>query len=132
MEKKQRIVLASGNAHKIREIGEMLPEFEVVGYKELGFDFEIEEAGKTFYDNALIKAQTVSEKLNLPALADDSGICVEALNGEPGIYSARYAGNHNDQANRDKLRKEFTKDGYAVLIDGKNSYDVFEGMFFAG
>ena len=103
MEKKQRIVLASGNAHKIREIGEMLPEFEVVGYKELGFDFEIEEAGKTFYDNALIKAQTVSEKLNLPALADDSGICVEALNGEPGIYSARYAGDGVDAHNNELL-----------------------------
>ncbi len=102
---KQRIVLASGNAHKIKEIGQMLPEFEVVGYKDLGFDFEIEEDGKTFYENALIKAKAVSEALNLPALADDSGICVEALNDEPGIYSARYAGDGVDQHNNELLLK---------------------------
>ncbi|MBE7083004.1 MAG: RdgB/HAM1 family non-canonical purine NTP pyrophosphatase [Clostridiales bacterium] len=105
MEKKQRLVLASGNAHKIKEIGEMLPEFEVVGYKELGFNFEIEEDGKTFYENALIKAKAVSEALNLPALADDSGICVDALNGEPGIYSARYAGDGVDEHNNELLLK---------------------------
>ena len=98
MDKKQRIVLASGNAHKIREIGEMLPEFEVVGYKELGFDQEIVEDGNTFYENALIKAKTVSEALNLPALADDSGLEVECLGGAPGVYSARYAGEPCDNA----------------------------------
>ena len=100
---KQRIVLASGNAHKIKEIGQMLPDFEVVGYKDLGFDFEIEENGTTFYENALIKAKAVSEALNLPSLADDSGICVEALNGEPGIYSARYAGDGIDAHNNELL-----------------------------
>ncbi len=105
MEKKQRIVLASGNSHKIKEISDMLPEFEVVGYKELGFDFEIEENGKTFYENALIKAKAVSDALKLPALADDSGICVEALNGEPGIYSARYAGDGVDEHNNELLLK---------------------------
>jgi XTP/dITP diphosphohydrolase len=105
MEKKQRIVLASGNLHKIKEISDMLPEFEVVGYKELGFDFEIEENGKTFYENALIKAKAVSDALKLPALADDSGICVEALNGEPGIYSARYAGDGIDEHNNELLLK---------------------------
>ncbi len=102
---KQRIVLASGNAHKIKEISDMLPEFEVVGYKDLGFDFEIEENGKTFYENALIKAKAVSDALNLPALADDSGICVDALNGEPGIYSARYAGDGVDAHNNELLLK---------------------------
>ena len=105
MSKKQRIVLASGNAHKIKEIVEMLPEFEVVGYKELGFDEEIVEDGKTFYENALIKAKTVSLALNLPALADDSGICVDALGGEPGIYSARYAGDGIDKHNNELLLK---------------------------
>ena len=100
---KQRIVLASGNKHKIREISEMLPEFEVVGYKDLGFDFEIEENGSTFYENALIKAKSVANALNLPALADDSGICVDALNGEPGIYSARYAGDGVDSHNNELL-----------------------------
>lgn len=102
---KQRIVLASGNAHKIKEIAQMLPEFEVVGYKDLGFDFEIEENGKTFYENALIKAKAVSNALNLPALADDSGICVDALGGEPGIYSARYAGDGIDEHNNQLLLK---------------------------
>ena len=97
--KKEKIVLASGNAHKIREIGQMLPEYEVVGYKDFGLDFEIEENGATFYENALIKAKTVSETLGLNALADDSGICVEALDGAPGIYSARYAGDGNDKHN---------------------------------
>lgn len=99
MSEKQRIVLASGNAHKIKEIAQMLPEYEVVGYKELGFDEEIVEDGSTFYENALIKAKTVSLALNLPALADDSGICVEALGGQPGIYSARYAGDGIDAHN---------------------------------
>lgn len=105
MSEKQRIVLASGNAHKIKEISQMLPEFEVVGYKELGFTEEIVEDGKTFYENALIKAKTVSLALNLPALADDSGICVDALGGEPGIYSARYAGDGIDKHNNELLLK---------------------------
>jgi len=102
---KPRLVLASGNAHKIKEIAEMLPEYEVVGYKELGCDFEIEENGSTFYENALIKARTVSKALNLPALADDSGICVDALDGKPGIYSARYAGDGIDKHNNELLLK---------------------------
>ena len=102
---KKRIVLASGNAHKIKEIGQMLSDYEVVGYKDLGFDFEIEEDGKTFYENALIKAKAVSTALNLPALADDSGICVDALDGQPGIYSARYAGDGIDEHNNDLLLK---------------------------
>lgn len=105
MAEKQKIVLASGNNHKIREIAQMLPEFEVVGYKQLGFNEEIIEDGNTFYENALIKAKTVSQALNLPALADDSGICVEALGGMPGIYSARYAGDGIDAHNNELLLK---------------------------
>ena len=103
--KKQRIVLASGNAHKIKEIQQMLADFEIIGYKDLGVDFEIEENGTTFYENALIKAKAVAEALNLPALADDSGICVDALNDEPGIYSARYAGDGVDEHNNQLLLK---------------------------
>jgi XTP/dITP diphosphohydrolase len=106
MEKiKEKLVIASGNKHKIKEIAKMLPEFEVLGYKDLGYDFEPEENGKTFYENALIKAKSVAETLNLPALADDSGICVDALNGEPGIYSARYAGDGDDEHNNQLLLK---------------------------
>lgn len=105
MSEKQRIVVASGNKHKIKEIAQMLPEFEVVGYKDLGFNFEIEETGETFYENALCKAKFVAEALNLPALSDDSGICATALNGEPGIYSARYAGDGDDEHNNQLLLK---------------------------
>ena len=104
MEKK-KLCLASGNKHKIKEIADMLPEYDVIGYKDLGEDFEIVEDGKTFYENALIKAKTVAEKFNIPCLADDSGICVDALNGEPGIYSARYAGDGIDEHNNELLLK---------------------------
>ncbi len=108
MTEKPKLVLASGNKHKIKEIAQMLPEYQVVGYKDFGYDFEIEENGNTFYENALIKAKTVSEILNLPALADDSGICVDALNGEPGIYSARYAGDGDDNHNNELLLKNLS------------------------
>ena len=101
---KKRIVLASGNKHKVREIAEMLDGYEVISYKDLA-DFEIEETGETFYENALIKAKTVAEKLKCAALADDSGICVDALSGAPGVYSARYAGDGNDEHNNDLLLK---------------------------
>ena len=103
MENKKIIVLASGNKGKIKEISEMLPQYTVKGYKEFGLDFEIEETGETYYENAFIKAKTVSEKLNLPALADDSGLSVEVLGGAPGVYSARYAGDGDDEHNNDKL-----------------------------
>lgn len=105
MTDKKIIVLASGNKHKVKEIRELLPEFEIISCLEAGFVGDIEENGLTFYDNALIKAKTVSTALNLPALADDSGICVEALNGEPGIYSARYAGDGVDKHNNELLLK---------------------------
>ena len=103
MENKKIIVLASGNKGKIKEISEMLPQYTVKGYKEFGLDFEIEETGETYYENAFIKAKTISEKLNLPALADDSGLSVEVLGGAPGVYSARYAGDGDDEHNNDKL-----------------------------
>lgn len=102
---KEKLVLASGNLGKIKEIEAMFPEFEVIGYKQLGITEEIDENGETFYENALIKAKTVSEKLNLPVIADDSGLCVDALNGAPGIYSARYAGDGDDEHNNQLLLK---------------------------
>ncbi len=103
MENKKVLVFASGNKHKIKQIQTMLPDYDVKGYKEMGIDFEIDENGNSFYENALIKAKTVSEALGVIALADDSGVCVEALNGAPGIYSARYAGDGNDEHNNDLL-----------------------------
>lgn len=99
------IVVASGNKGKLKEIQEMLKGYNVVGYKDFGLDFEIEENGKTFFENALIKAKTVCERLGKPALADDSGIVVEALGGQPGIYSARYAGDGVDEHNNELLLK---------------------------
>ena len=83
----------------------MLPNYKVVGYKDLGLDFEIEENGTTFYENALIKAKAVSEALSLPALADDSGLEVDGLNGAPGIYSARYSKSGLDKDNNKLLLK---------------------------
>ena len=103
MDNKKIIVLASGNKGKIKEISEMLPEYTVKGYKEFGLDFEIEETGETYFENAFIKAKAVSEKLNLPALADDSGLSVDVLDGAPGVYSARYAVDGDDEHNNDKL-----------------------------
>lgn len=100
---KKKIVLASSNKHKIEEISQILSDYEIVSCKQMGFDKEIEENGNSFYENALIKAKTVSEALNLPALADDSGICVEALNWGPGIYSARYSKEGTDEKNLDFL-----------------------------
>lgn len=115
---RKTLVLASGNKGKLAEIGEMLPEFSVIGYKDAGLDFEIEETGATFYENALIKAKAVSEALGLPALADDSGLCVNALSGAPGIFSARFAGDGNDEHNIDKLLKELdgVKDRSAKFV----------------
>lgn len=104
MEKKQRLVVATGNMHKLREIAEIFTDFEVVSQKEMGFDEDVEETGVTFAENALIKARAASKALNCIALADDSGLCVDALGGAPGVYSARYCGYHgDDQKNRDKL-----------------------------
>ena len=103
---KRRLVVASGNAHKLREIAQIFTDFEVVSQKQAGFDEDVEETGVTFTENALIKARSASKALGLIALADDSGICVDALNGAPGVYSARYCGYHgSDKENRDLLLK---------------------------
>lgn len=103
--KLEKIVVASGNAGKISEIKSIFTDVEIVSMAELGFDGDIEETGTTFMENARIKAETIAKKFNLPALADDSGICVNALGGAPGIYSARYSG-HGAAANRVKLLDE--------------------------
>lgn len=98
------IVAATGNAHKLKEIRAILPDFEILSEKEAGFDGEVEETGATFIENALIKARAVSQATGKPALADDSGLCVEALGGAPGVFSARYSGG-NDADNRALLLK---------------------------
>lgn len=103
---KKTLVVATGNAHKLREIAQIFPDFEVISQKQAGFCEEVEETGATFMENALIKARAACKALGLPVLADDSGLCVEALGGAPGVYSARYCGHHgDDKANRSLLLK---------------------------
>ena len=87
-----KVVLASKNKHKLVEISKITQQFdmELVLQSELGIDIDVEETGTTFEENSLLKAKAVMEATGLPALADDSGIAVDALNGEPGVYSARY------------------------------------------
>ena len=87
-----KVVLASKNKHKLVEISQITEKFgfELVLQSELGVDIDVEENGSTFEENSFIKAEAVMKATGLPALADDSGIAVDALNGEPGIYSARY------------------------------------------
>lgn len=104
--KKQVIVVASNNTHKLREIAQIFEEYEVISQREAGFDEEVEETGTTFEENALLKARAACKALDLPVVADDSGLCVLALNGAPGVYSARYCGWHaDDQSNRALLLK---------------------------
>lgn len=104
----KRIVVASGNAGKLAEFNRLLGEagIEFVAQGALGVD-DIEETGLTFVENALLKARHAARMTGLPALADDSGLCVDALHGAPGLYSARYAGEPSDAArNIDKLLGE--------------------------
>lgn len=89
---KEKIYLASGNQHKKREIQELLSDYEIVTPKDEGIDFNPEETGTTFAENSLIKAKALWEIVKKPVIADDSGICVDCLGGEPGIYSSRFAG----------------------------------------
>ena len=104
----RRIVLASGNPGKLAEFGQLLADadFEVVAQGALGVE-DIEETGLTFVENALLKARHAARVTGLPALADDSGLCVDVLGGAPGLYSARYAGTHGDNAaNNTRLLRE--------------------------
>ncbi len=87
-----KIYLASGNLNKKREMSELFPEHTIVTPKDEGIDFDPEETGSTFYENSLIKARALYKITGCPVLADDSGICVDALGGIPGIFSSRYAG----------------------------------------
>lgn len=87
-----KIYLATGNKHKRKEMAELLPEHEIVIPSDEGIDFDPEETGTTFFENSIIKAKALYDIVHAPVIADDSGICVDILNGRPGIYSSRYAG----------------------------------------
>lgn len=104
-----KLIAATNNDGKVKEIKSILGKlgFDVVSQKEAGIDIEVEETGKTFKENALLKAIAVYNLTKTPAIADDSGLCVDFLNGAPGIYSARYAGENATDAQRiEKLLKE--------------------------
>ena len=105
------LVLASNNKGKLLEIKALCEPFgiKVRTASELGFTEDVEETGDTFEDNARLKAVAVAEALGRPALADDSGLVVDALGGAPGVHSARYAGEHDDAANNRKLLAEVAK-----------------------
>lgn len=101
------IVIATNNLNKVREFKSLFnnPNIEFKSLKEIGYDKDIIEDGSTFEENAIIKAKVISTDLNVIAISDDSGLEVEALNNEPGIYSARYAGGHDDIENNKLLLK---------------------------
>ena len=101
-----KIVFATNNQHKLQEIRDILgSEFEIVSLKDIGCDVDIPETGNTLEENAMQKAQYVYDHYNLSCFADDTGLEVEALNGEPGVHSARYAEgtDHDSEANMAKL-----------------------------
>ncbi len=111
---KPLLVVATNNAHKLEELKVMLADhFTVKGMAEVGFDKDIPEDADTFAGNALIKASTIARELNCTCIADDSGLEVDALNGAPGVYSARYAGEpKSDERNLQKVLTD---------IDGNNN-----------
>lgn len=108
-----KIVLASRNAHKIKELEAFLrpidPSVEILSLDDIGYEGDIDENGTTFEENAAIKAETIAARGYI-AVADDSGLAVDALNGAPGVYSARYAGNHGDDHANNMLLLEHMKD----------------------
>ena len=103
-----KLVLASKNAKKLAEMNAILSELgvEVCSETQAGVDVDVEETGTTFEENSLLKAKAVMEASGLPAIADDSGLCVDALNGAPGVYSARYGGPELDDTGRYRLLLE--------------------------
>lgn len=132
-----KLVFATNNAHKLREVSSMLgTDYELLSLKEIDCDVDIPETADTFQGNALQKAQYVKEHFGYDCFADDTGLEVEALGGEPGVYSARYAGpGHDSQANVKKLltnlsgienRRAQFRTVVALIKDGETHY--FEGI----
>ena len=133
------IIIATGNAGKVREFKRMLEPlgYQVFSQKEKGIVLDVEETGSTFAENAMLKAKAVWKIAGLPVIADDSGLCVDALDGRPGIYSARYAGEHATDADRvEKLLSELEgkprRTGRFVCaiayLDKTGEARVFEGV----
>lgn len=133
------IIIATNNAHKVEEFKRLLTPlgYQVYSLKDKEIKVEIEENGNTFAENAMIKAETIYNMVHLPVIADDSGICVDALDGRPGIYSARYGGENLDDHGRNlKLLEELScvtdRTGRFVCsiayIDVQGQKHSFEGI----
>lgn len=132
-----KLVIATRNQGKLREFRDLLPGWNLLSLEDIGFDAEIEEPFDTFRENAAQKAQVVFDYIRKPVLAEDSGLSVAALNGAPGVFSARYAGEPcDDQRNLDKLLEEMSDKSdrsawytaVACLCRGKNDLHFFEGF----
>lgn len=104
-----KIIAATKNKNKLREFGEILKGFEILSQEEAGIDIDVEETGTTFEENSLLKAKAIYDMTGIPAIADDSGLCVDALDGAPGVYSARYGGEGYDDKGRVTLLLENMK-----------------------
>ena len=112
----KKLILASNNAHKVEEIKSILDDHTILTLKDINFNQEIIEDGTTFEENALIKARTICQFSGKTAIADDSGLSVELLDGRPGVYSARYSKEQTDEKNIEKVLME---------LDGKKSKAKF-------
>ena len=132
------VVFASHNAGKIKEIKELLQPFGINVKAALDMELpDVEETGSTFAENSLLKSQTIAELTGLPCIADDSGLCVDALNGTPGVYSARYAPNRDFDKGMEKLLAEMAqspnksrKAHFSCVISlafPNGGYELFEG-----
>lgn len=134
---RKKFVFATNNAHKLQEVTAILGErVELLSMKDINCQTDIPETADTLEGNALLKARFIFENYQMDCFADDTGLEVEALNGAPGVYSARYAGNgHNSEANMKKLlrdmegvenRKARFRTVFALIVDGKEH--LFEGI----
>ena len=135
----REIVLSTDNINKLREIREILDDLDIKIYGKSdieGLDFEVIEDGDTLYDNALKKASAMAERVDYAVLADDTGLFVKALDGEPGVHSARYASEHDDKKNREKLlnnlKDKEDRSAYfkteIILIDEDKNIIPIEGV----
>ena len=102
----KNLILASNNAHKVKEIKQILTDYNILTLKEVNFTEDIIEDGDSFEENALIKARTIAKYSGKAAIADDSGLSVDKLNGRPGVYSARYSPEQTDEKNIEKVLTE--------------------------
>lgn len=132
----KQLNIATNNAHKITEIRNILPEFKIMGLKDLGILADIEENGHTLEDNALIKAKYLHRLTNEMSIGEDTGLEVKALSGEPGVKSARYAGpkcDANDNQNKLLHQLEGVQDRTArfrtviAVVNRDGSFQIFEG-----